>query len=60
MIRLPRDLSKAIDDWKQANQIRGRSDAIRQLLEIGFDAGRSKPVSTRLRDELGLGVKPRK
>jgi len=37
-IRLPRYLSKAIDDWKQANMIRGRPEAIRRLVEAGLEA----------------------
>ncbi len=29
---------KAIDDWSFANRVRGRSEAIRRLIELGLNA----------------------
>lgn len=31
---------KAVDDWSFANRVRGRSEAIRQLLQVGLQAVR--------------------
>lgn len=31
---------RAIDDWSFDNRVRGRSEAIRRLIEIGLKAGK--------------------
>lgn len=33
----------AIDDWSFENRVRGRSEAIRRLVELGLDAAKTKP-----------------
>jgi Arc/MetJ-type ribon-helix-helix transcriptional regulator len=35
---LPKSLAKAIDQWAKANAFRGRSAAIRRLVELGLAA----------------------
>jgi hypothetical protein len=39
-LRLPTDLCEAIDAWSKANAVRGRSAAIRRLVEVGLGASR--------------------
>jgi Arc/MetJ-type ribon-helix-helix transcriptional regulator len=43
-IRLPQKLIERIDGWMKAGDARSRSDAIRQLIELGLD---SSAVKTR-------------
>jgi len=37
-VRLSRELGTAIDAWAEANDVRGRSEAIRQLVGLGLKA----------------------
>jgi Arc/MetJ-type ribon-helix-helix transcriptional regulator len=41
-IRLPPDLTERIDEWMKASNAQSRSDAIRQLIELGLDTSASK------------------
>jgi hypothetical protein len=34
---------KAVDDWSFEQRIRGRSEAIRRLIELGLAASKTKP-----------------
>jgi metal-responsive CopG/Arc/MetJ family transcriptional regulator len=36
-VRLPQELIERIDEWMKACDARSRSDAIRQLIELGLD-----------------------
>jgi Arc/MetJ-type ribon-helix-helix transcriptional regulator len=36
-VRLPQELIECIDEWMKACDARSRSDAIRQLIELGLD-----------------------
>jgi Arc/MetJ-type ribon-helix-helix transcriptional regulator len=36
-VRLPQKLIERIDEWMKAGDARSRSDAIRQLIELGLD-----------------------
>jgi metal-responsive CopG/Arc/MetJ family transcriptional regulator len=44
-VKLPQELTAEIDAWAEARQM-ARSDAIRQLLEIGLQASLSRDTST--------------
>ena len=35
--------AKAVDDWSVANRVRGRSEAIRRLIELGLNAPAPNP-----------------
>ena len=35
-IRLPEDLTSAIDRWSEVNKVSSRSEAIRRLIEVGL------------------------
>jgi Arc/MetJ-type ribon-helix-helix transcriptional regulator len=42
-IRLPRELTARIDAWMKNYHARSRSDAIRQLIELGLDSQSTQP-----------------
>jgi len=41
-LRLPQELIELIDEWMKACDARSRSDAIRQLIELGLDRSAAK------------------
>jgi metal-responsive CopG/Arc/MetJ family transcriptional regulator len=42
------DEVKAIDDWSFENRVRGRSEAIRRLIELGLGKGAKKRDADKL------------
>lgn len=46
-IRLSANLGKAIDKWAEANGVRGRSEAIRRLVEQALAGEKAKPKRGR-------------
>lgn len=46
-IRLPRELTERIDEWIKNFHARTRSDAIRQLIELGLNSRSAQPKKPR-------------
>jgi Arc/MetJ-type ribon-helix-helix transcriptional regulator len=41
-VRLPPELTERVDDWMISRHAQSRSDAIRQLIELGLDKPAAK------------------
>ncbi len=46
-VSLPPELAKAVDDYRFANRFKTESDAIRELIELGLKAAKTKGSKTR-------------
>jgi hypothetical protein len=47
MVRIQPDMAKALDDWRRKqDDLPGRPEAIRRLVEIGLKAGSEPPESS--------------
>jgi len=57
-VYLPADLAAAIDEFKHAQRIPARPQAIRQLCELGLKAGALLGAIHDLEAQIGLGVPP--